>query len=187
MEQEKQSTGGKSPPENKGAPKKPKKKRSAGSYAIEFFIKVGVTALAIWALLTFVVSININHSNSGYPMIKDGDLCISYRRGKIVNNDVYSYKQGGKVKFGRIMAEAGDSVSFMEESLMVNGYGVYEDTVYPTTEEGVKIPLPYTVPQGSVFLLNDYRNDLDDSRTFGGVPQEDIIGKVILIIRRRGI
>ena len=187
MEQEKTIKGEKSPPENKGAPKKPKKKKTAASYAIEFFIKVGLTALVIWALLTFVVSINICHSNSGYPMIKDGDLCITYRLAKLYESDEVAFKRKGKVCFGRIVAKGGDVVDFQDESIIVNGYGIYEDTVYPTTAEGVKIEIPYAVPHDTYFVMNDYRNDITDSRAFGGVPESDVIGKIILVIRRRGI
>ena len=176
----------KSPPDKEAGTKK-KKKRTATSYAIEFFIKIGVTAIAVWALCTFVISININHSNSGYPMIKDGDLCISYRLAKLVLSDEISYRHDGKVSFGRVVAKSGDIVDIREDAIIVNGYDVFEDTVYPTTAEGAKIEFPYTVPQDSVFVLNDYRSDVNDSRSFGALPVKEALGKVILVIRRREI
>ena len=33
---------------------KPKKKRTAKDYALSFFIKVGLTALVLWGVFTFV-------------------------------------------------------------------------------------------------------------------------------------
>ena len=49
---------------NNGKAKKSKKKRTTLSFAIEFFIKIGVTALVVCILLLFVVGVYINHRNS---------------------------------------------------------------------------------------------------------------------------
>ena len=97
------------------------------------------------------------------------------------------YKKDGKVKFGRIVAKAGDEVDINDSFVKVNGYGLSEDVVYPTTSEGSLISFPYVVQEGSVFVLNDFRDDIDDSRTYGAVSLDDCEGKVILVLRRRGI
>lgn len=167
--------------------KQKRKKRSALSYAIEFFAKIAVTALVVWLLCNYVISIHANHSNASYPMIKDGDLCISYRLGEIKGGDEVSYRHNGKVCFGRIAAQAGDTVEIKSGYVSVDGYGVLEDVVYETSEEGSKIKYPYTVPQNSVFVLNDFRKDTDDSRSFGAVALDDIEGKVVFVMRVRGI
>ena len=164
-----------------------KQTKQAKDYAITFFIKVGVTALVVVLLLCFVVGIYANHSNSGYPMIKDGDLCLTFKPAKLHKGDEIAYKADGTIKFGRIAGEAGDVVDIGEEGITVNGYGVYEDTVYHTTAEGAKISFPYTVPNDSVFVLNDYRADANDSRAYGGIPKKDTKGKIVLLLRKRGI
>ncbi len=163
------------------------KKHSAAYYAVTFFVKIGITAVVILILLTFVVGIYVNHSNVSYPMIKDGDLCLTYRLAKYVEGDEIVYIADGKVRFGRIVAMPGDKVDINEEAVIVNGYGVYEDTVYPTTREGSSIDYPYTVPADTVFVLNDYRSDPSDSRIYGGIPLSETKGKVIMLLRRRGI
>ena len=164
-----------------------KKKKSAGRYAAEFFIKIGVTALIIWALCSFVIGIYIVHGNSGYPMLKDGDLCIIYRWGELHTGDEVAYLQDGEIRFGRIVALPGNVVDLSEESLTVNGYGVFEDAVYPTTGDGALIGFPYEVQKDSYFILNDYRPDVKDSRSYGAISKESIKGKVVFIMRRRGI
>ena len=164
-----------------------KKKKSAGRYAAEFFIKIGVTALIIWALCSFVIGIYIVHGNSGYPMLKDGDLCIIYRWGELHQGDEVAYLQDGKIRFGRIVALPGNTVDLSEENLTVNGYGVFEDAVYPTTGEGALVGFPYEVPKDSYFILNDYRSDITDSRSYGAVSKKNIKGKVVFVMRRRGI
>ena len=168
------------------AQKKVRKKRSAAYYAGTFFLKVGITAAVIFLLLTFVVGIYINHSNSSYPMIKDGDLCMTYRLATLVDGDEIVYEHNGQIKFGRIVASSGDVIDINEEKITVNGYGVFEDAVYPTTAEGATITFPYTVPTDTVFVLNDYRDDPNDSRCYGAIPIKDTKGKIIMLLRRRG-
>ena len=162
-------------------------KKTAASYAIEFFIKVGVTAVVIVVLCVFVIGIHVNHGNSSYPMIKDGDLLITYKLSELQAGQEIAYKKDGEIRFARIVAMAGDEVKISDQRLMVNGYGIVEDTVYPTTAEGAAISFPYVVPDGTVFVLNDFRSDVNDSRTFGAIPLPDCEGEVVIILRRRGI
>ena len=128
---------------NPTPPKKPKKKRTAKSYAISFFIKAAITAIALWVLLYWIA--------------------------------------------GRVIAAEGDSVDILSDYVTVNGYGIFEDTLYPTTSEGASITFPYTVSENCVFVLNDYRSDISDSRTFGAIRLDDVQGKVVFVMRRRGI
>ena len=162
-------------------------KKTAASYAIEFFIKVGVTAVVIVVLCVFVIGIHVNHGNSSYPMIKDGDLLITYKLSELQAGQEIAYKKDGEIRFARIVAMAGDEVKISDQRLMVNGYGIVEDTVYPTTAEGAAVSFPYVVPDGTVFVLNDFRSDVNDSRTFGAIPLPDCEGEVVFILRRRGI
>lgn len=172
---------------NDKAPKPKKKKLTARDYMIGLAIKLAVTAFAVWAILTFVAGIYVNHTNSSYPMIKDGDLCLTYKIGEPQQGDVIAFGHGKDTKFGRVIARSGDKVEIMDDYIMVNGYGIFEQTVYPTTAEGSAIEYPYTVPKDSVFVLNDFRSDVSDSRTLGAISLSDCKGKVIFIMRRRGI
>ncbi len=69
----------------------------------------------------------------------------------------------------------------------MNGVGINDRTVYPTSPEGSAISYPYTVPEQCVFVLNDFRSDLSDSRTTGGIPLENIKGAVVFTMRVREI
>lgn len=168
-------------------PEKKKRRRSAKSYAVSLLIKIGVTVLLFWFLLSFVIGIMVCHDNGCYPMIKDGDLCVTYRLDTIRPGDAIVYRRDGLLHIGRVTAAAGDRVDFAGERVTINGYTASEDTVYPTVKEGTSISLPYQVPDDSVFVLNDYRPDVSDSRTYGGIPLSSVEGKVIFIMRRRGI
>lgn len=169
----------------KAKPKK--KKRTAKDHALRFLLRVGITAFAAVILLVFVFGVYVDHSNSSYPMIKDGDLCITYKLGKPVQGDVVAYKRDGEIKFARVIASAGDEVDIKDDYVKVNGSGIFDDTVYATSAEGSKISYPYKVEDNSVFVLNDFRSDISDSRTYGAISLDDCKGTVIFVIRRRGI
>ena len=169
------------------APKKTKKKRTAASYAISFFIKIVVTAAVLWMLLTYVACVFVCHTNSAYPAIKDGDFCLTCRLAKPEQDAMIVYRHDGAIRFGRVIATGGDRVSIYTDYITVNDYCISDKTVYPTSAEGSAVSYPYTVPENCVFVLNDYRSDLSDSRTFGGIPQEELRGSVVFIMRIRGI
>ncbi len=168
-------------------PPKKKKKKSVKHYLIELLVKIVLTVAVLWISLSYIVAINVCHENSAYPMIKDGDFCLTYRLAQLKQGDPVSYNADGNVKFARVIAFGGDTVDIKNDTVQVNGYNIAENVVYPTNIPGNVIEFPYTIPDDCVFVLNDYRSDLSDSRTFGGIPLSDIQGAVVFIMRRRGI
>ena len=166
---------------------KPKKKRTAKSYAISFFIKVFVTLIVLTVVFRFIAGIHICHTNCAYPTIRDGEFCLTYRLAELKQGTMIVYRHDGEVKFGRVIAFGSDKVSIFNDFISVNDYGISENAVYPTSPEGSAISYPYQVPENCVFVLNDFRSDLSDSRTYGGIPLEDVEGAVVFTMRMRGI
>lgn len=167
--------------------RKPKKKRTAKSYAIAFFLKIFVTALVLTVVFRFIAGIHICHTNSAYPTIRDGEFCLTYRLADLKQGTMIVYRRDGEVKFGRVIAFGSDKVSIFNDFISVNDYGISENAVYPTSPEGSAISYPYQVPENCVFVLNDFRSDISDSRTYGGIPLEDVEGAVVFTMRMRGI
>ena len=52
---------------------------------------------------------------------------------------------------------------------------------------GLESSVPVDIPEGCVFVLGDNRQEAADSRDFGPVSLESVEGKVISILRRRGL
>ena len=123
-----------------------------------------------------------------FPAVKDGDLVIVFRiQQEYAKNDVVVYTVDGETHIGRIVARATDTVMLDDSGrLLVNGTNQTGEILYPTyAKEG--LTYPYLVPEDHLFLLGDYRTQTEDSRDFGPIPMEDIQGKVITILRRRGL
>ena len=147
----------------------------------ELVIKITATVIAVTILLTFVVGVHVNHSVSMAPAMRDGDLVITNRLGSLYADSVVWYNG----KFGRIVGVPGDTIYIDENKFTVNG-NVLQEIIYYETLPGEGITYPYTVPENSYFILNDFRDDTQDSRTYGAIPKSEIEGTVCLELRRRG-
>ena len=151
-------------------------------------LRVLVLALALYLLLTQVFLLTQVSGNGMFPAVKDGDLVLAYRlQSEYAKNDVVVYRAAGKNRVGRIVGREGD-VILLDDSgdLLVNGTSQAGEILYPTYA-GDGCTYPYVVPERPYFILSDYRTQCEDSRDFGAVPAPQITGKVITILRRRGI
>lgn len=155
---------------------------------ISLLFRVLFLALAGWVMLTQVFLISQVGGNAMFPAVKDGDLVIAFRfQQEYAKNDVIVYTADGETHIGRIVARATDVVILDDSGkLLVNGTNQAGEILYPTyAKEG--LAYPYTVPEGHVFVLGDYRTQTEDSRDFGPISMENVQGKVITILRRRGL
>lgn len=166
--------------------KKKGRKRSLKKSVAFLLLKLFAIFLVIWLLLIFVFGVFRLRGNSMYPSLRDGDLCITYRLDAYRSGDVVAYRIDGELHFGRIIAIAGDTIDGDEQGLLINGSRPGEDVFYPTQIFDTNLPLPCTLGDGEFAVLNDYRSDLNDSRTYGLIAKDALEGKVIFIFRRRG-
>jgi len=152
--------------------------------------KVALIALVFMLLFTFVFGIVRYGEPSMTPAIKDGDLVIynRYVQSGYQPRDAVVLEIDGLTHVRRVVAGAGDIVDITEEGLLINGSLQQEPEIYQKTEryqEGGEFPL--TVPEGQVFVLGDSRSGATDSRIYGCVEISGTKGKVMTVIRLRGI
>ena len=155
---------------------------------VSLILRLCVITLAVWIIFTQVFLITQCEGMGMFPAIEDGDLILAYRLHEdYQKGDVVAYEMDGRLLLGRIVGKETDVIMMDAESgkLVINGTTQGGEIMYPTyAKEGIEYP--YRVPEG-LFILGDYRTQTLDSRDFGPIPLNNIKGKVITIVRRRGV
>ncbi len=104
------------------------------------------------------------------------------KRGDII---VFRYPPGIKLTYvKRVMGVPGDRLRMENKQLFLNGRALEEPyTVHKTGDSDPTRDTfsELTVPTGNYFALGDNRDNSADSRVWGFVPRENIIGKPWLI------
>lgn len=153
-------------------------------------LEVIVLAAVISVLLNaFVVQVTEVLQISMQPTLHQGDRVLvsklDYRFGAPSRCDIIVFHppiEGVTIAYvKRVIAISGDVVELRDGSVYVNGQrSACTDGPHGTTlPEPGDIRFPFTVPDHSVFALGDNREESTDSRAFGHVTDDRIIGKVL--------
>lgn len=129
---------------------------------------------------------------SMYPTLSSSDRILILKIPYIAKNpsigDIIIFnppkeEEGRELFIKRVIAKAGDTFKIMEGHLYVNDTLVSEAYINKGafTDRGYRL-IEGTVPEDTVFVLGDNRNDSNDSRSFGFVDAKHIKGKALLRI-----
>ena len=156
---------------------------------VQLLLKIACIILVVFLIFTFLYGIVRVNDVSMKPAIKDGDMVLYYRLDKrFISGDVAVFEDDGRTTCGRVVAVAGDTVDITKNELKINGAEqISQDIYFDTTQFKDGVDFPVTVGSGQVFILGDNRPQASDSRIYGCIDIKDVKGKVIAIIRSRGI
>lgn len=144
-------------------------------------VAVGLIVLAI-VVFGLVLGFALVRDDGMRPMYKSGSVVVylrlarDCRRGDLVCLRL----PDGRAGVRRVVAVAGDSVDVRGGIAYINGIaerGSYSFTRTDPRPQGTAFPL--ILRQGEYFVLGDAREDAVDSRDFGVVRREDLLGKVL--------
>ena len=96
----------------------------------------------------------------------DGQVCIDR-----------TPEQADATFIKRVVAGPGDRIRIDDGHVIRNGVAAREPFILPCGNvEGCTFPREVTVPRGEYFMMGDNRGSCDDSRFWGTVPRDWIIG-----------
>lgn len=80
----------------------------------------------------------------------------------------------------RVIAVEGDRLEIRDNRVLVNGIPL--DEPYLAVGYRMRDVSPFYVPAGHVWVMGDNRDNSQDSRRFGPVPMEDVVGRAFVRI-----
>ena len=123
-------------------------------------------------------------SGSMLPTLCEGDqiLVTSYVRAEPSRGDVIVFRapRGDELMVKRIVAAPGDLIETRGGKIAIGGHALPERYLAEPAASGV-IP-PQIVPSDCYFVMGDNRADSLDSRTWGVLPRELIVGKARIVL-----
>ena len=163
------------------------RKASGWMRTIVEIVIIVAAAFAIALLVqAFLVKPFTIHQVSMRPTLEEGDRILLNRlvyhfrepaRGDIIV--LHSPLNADEDLVKRIVGIAGDGLSVLGGKLFVNG--VAQDEPY-LLEQNFEGDMPETpVPSGEVFVMGDNRNNSGDSRLFGSISKDSIIGGAFVV------
>jgi signal peptidase I len=118
------------------------------------------------------------------PTLEDGEFVLvnrlAYRFGDFQRGDIIVFHfpmDPSQELIKRIIGLPGDTIKIENNTVQVNGQTLNEP--YIAAEPAYSGT--WQVPEGKLFVLGDNRNDSSDSHSWGLLPEENVIGKAVLI------
>lgn len=164
--------------------------------SIEWLKAIAIGVIIFIFVRTYFFSNYVVEGESMLPTLQEGNKLvvnkIGYQIGEINRFDVIVFHASKKEDYvKRVIGLPGDRIEYREDKLFINGKE-YEETYVidsKTHMPGSKITGDFTlyeltgretVPSGMLFVLGDNRLGSWDSRHFGFISIEQVVGKVNL-------
>jgi len=155
-----------------------------------FLLNLLLIITVFWFLFRFVIGAMTAPNADMSPNINPRDFLLYDRLEQNFHaQDVIALMKNNTVYLGRIVAVGGDTVNITDtDQLVINKNIVSEPKIYSSTPryDGF-LHYPVKLKQNEFFILADSRNGSEDSRYYGTVHKNEILGKIMLVIRRNNL
>jgi len=176
------------PPDPEPAPAKAKP--SSSRNLIEWVVILGGALLVAFVVKTFLFQAFFIPSPSMVPTLEVHDRVLvnklSYKLHGINRGDVVVFERppndAGTIRdlIKRVVAVEGDTVETRGDTLYVNDQPVREP--YLKTSSIGSAVSRRTIPANQVFVMGDNRTNSSDSRVFGPIEEDAVIGRAFVKI-----
>jgi signal peptidase I len=176
----------------------PARKENQTGRAVREIVETLLLAALIFFLVRLVVLNFRVDGESMVPNLHNEQMLLvnvnAYRFVDVNGEDFYPFdppERGDVVVFDppngsdkpyikRIIGLPGEHVTFGDGQVFIDGEPLEEDYIERRTRCGQRDACDVVVPEGSVYVLGDNRTNSSDSRVFGPVPIDNVVGKAWL-------
>ncbi|MBE4906698.1 signal peptidase I [Bacillus luteolus] len=157
---------------------------------------VGIGIILFIFLRTFLLSNYVVEGESMMPTLQNGNLLmvnkVSLHIGDLQRFDIVVFKSESKEHYvKRVIGLPGDKVEYIDDILYINGLQIDEPFLSPYKNNLIggnltgdfsleEITGQKQVPPGHIFVIGDNRLGSWDSRHYGFIKIDHIVGKVNL-------
>lgn len=190
----------KAKPKNTGNNKKrpvTNKKPKRNKRRVRNYVKELVFAIILGAVLTFVIGsfflsiVNVR-GFSMIPTLREGDKVLVQKTTDLKRFDLVAFKSGnGDTQIRRVIGLPEEKIAYTDDTLMVNDQPIDEKFIIDEINESQRNGKNYTedftnrelassvvIPDDYYLVLGDNRPYATDSRHYGLIAKENVIGKV---------
>ncbi|USK92139.1 signal peptidase I [Rossellomorea marisflavi] len=163
------------------------------SESLEWIKALAIAIILVVIARSFLITPIVVEGASMNTTLQDKDRMIVTKIGDPKRFDIvvfHAKEQQDYIK--RVIGLPGDTIEFKNDTLYVNGKAYDEpylddqkmaragDLTEPFKLEDTAVGQK-TVPEGTVFVMGDNRQNSEDSRMIGAIPMDQIVGKTNLI------
>lgn len=162
----------------------------------EWVAIIAISVLAMLCVRTFILEPYVVPTGSMESTIEIGDQVFAQKVTTNLNmaptaGDIIVFRNPDgssdhDVLVKRVIATAGQTVDFEDGKVVVDGqpleesYTLGESWPLASVAPGTVVGYPYEVPEGCLWVMGDNRENSADSRYFGAISEDDVIGVVVL-------
>jgi signal peptidase I len=163
---------------------------------LEWVKSIAVGLLIVFVIRLFFVTNYIVEGESMMPTFQDGNMLVVNKLSDQIKelkhfDIVVFHAEKNEDYIKRVIGLPGDAIEYKNDILYINGKPVKEPYLEPYKSKLIdgkltgdftleEVTGQKTVPKGHIFVLGDNRLSSKDSRHFGFVKIEQVVGKVNL-------
>jgi len=170
----------------------PQTRRRVPGWLVDVVQTLAITILLFLGIQTFIAQPFQVEMESMQQTLQSGQYVLvdklTPRFGPYHRGDIVVFRPPATVGrdapfIKRVIGVPGDTVT-MDEAGRVSVNGVALDEPYVFIDQGATVPVPdehsWTVGDDQLFVLGDHRNRSDDSRVFGVIPVDRVVGRAFI-------
>ncbi len=171
-----------------------RQKQPVKNYLKELIVAISLSVVLILVISFFFLTIVTVHGFSMIPTLREKDQVLVQKTTDFKRFDLVAFKSGnGNKQIRRVIGLPEEKIAYTDDTLFVNDQPIDEKFIMDEINESQRNGKNYTedftnrtltsavvIPEGYYLVLGDNRPYATDSRHYGLIAKENVIGKVTM-------